>query len=491
MDIIKSSVISLYGAQNSMQGGRPENQDDMGFLDTPLGFLLLVCDGMGGGPGGKTASYIVKHEVGVALSECSLETDRATAMRMAIGRAQEALEQKMREVPSLNGMGSTIVALLINKHSAIVAHTGDSRCYRLHGKRCLYRSQDHSLVAELVKRKVMTEEQARVSPQSNVITRGLGSVQDNVPEIDEVPYVKGDRFVLCSDGVWGIMPHKDLLSRFTDKSDIQNVVSNLSLEVDKIGFAAGGNHDNHTIVMVEMGEDSVLKDKFGWRKKLFFAIPIFIFSVFISLGVVFLLNRMIIPEVPKPELGVTSSSFIPTGGVTPSSKKYTFKDSPDTSVVMTPRDSVGCNGISELGNRNKELNISKTDKDPVKAKEDPSKEEKKDTVNAIVTTQEIINKHDSAISVNEKSVPEVRKKINSYRRDITKLMEQLINDSLPSVARERAVTLQNAFINGPAWQIDQPQNGKCGLTLKTKKNIKTQISHLNELKEILEKEKLK
>lgn len=486
MDIIKSSVISLYGAQNSMQGGRPENQDDMGFLDTPLGFLLLVCDGMGGGPGGKTASYIVKHEVGVALSECSLETDRATAMKMAIGRAQEALEQKMREVPSLNGMGSTIVALLINKHSAIVAHTGDSRCYRLHGKRCLYRSQDHSLVAELVKRKVMTEEQARVSPQSNVITRGLGSVQDNVPEIDEVPYVKGDRFVLCSDGVWGIMPHKDLLIRFTDKSDIQNVVSNLSLEVDKIGFAAGGNHDNHTIVMVEMEEDSALRDKYSWRKKLFFAIPVVIFSIFITFGIVSLIKRMIIPEVPKPELGVTSSSFIPTGGVTPSSKKDTFKDSPDSSVVMTPRDSDESQNINELvGNVKK---IFKIDSDSVR-----SKAERTDSIanmsKAIEMTQEIINKYDSARQVKDRNANEAQKKLNKYRKHINALMAGLLEQSMPLDVQEKAKAIGRQ-VNQHPWKIDREVvDGMHGVTRASIKEMNIQIDSLSVLKEILISEK--
>lgn len=486
MDIIKSSVISLYGAQNSMQGGRPENQDDMGFLDTPLGFLLLVCDGMGGGPGGKTASYIVKHEVGVALSECSLETDRATAMRMAIGRAQEALEQKMREVPSLNGMGSTIVALLINKHSAIVAHTGDSRCYRLHGKRCLYRSQDHSLVAELVKRKVMTEEQARVSPQSNVITRGLGSVQDNVPEIDEVPYVKGDRFVLCSDGVWGIMPHKDLLIRFTDKSDIQNVVSNLSLEVDKIGFAAGGNHDNHTIVMVEMGEDSVLKDIPTWRKKLFFVVPVVIFSVFITLGIISLIKRMIIPEVPEPEPGVTSSGFIPTGGVTPSSKKNTFKDSPDSSVVMTPRDSDESQNINELvGNVKK---IFKIDSDSVR-----SKAERTDSIanmsKAIEMTQEIINKYDSARQVKDRNANEAQKKLNKYRKHINALMAGLLEQSMPLDVQEKAKAIGRQ-VNQHPWKIDREVvDGMHGVTRASIKEMNIQIDSLSVLKEILISEK--
>ena len=242
-----------------MVGGRPENQDDMGFLETPLGCLIIVCDGMGGGPGGKTASSIAKNVIAQSLCECTPQTSAEHALKLAVARACKALDDKMAEVPSLIGMGSTVVAVLINKYSAFVVHAGDSRFYRFHGKRCLYRTQDHSLVAELVKKKVMTEEDARVSPQSNVITRGLGSTSNHIPEIDEIPYKKGDRFVLCTDGIWGAMPHSELLKTLTQPIDMQRLVTDLSSRIDNIGFAKGGGHDNHTIIMVEMEKDSVMK----------------------------------------------------------------------------------------------------------------------------------------------------------------------------------------------------------------------------------------
>lgn len=257
---ILSDIVSVNGAVLSKIGGRAENQDDFDFVDTPVGFLVILCDGMGGGPGGKTASYIAKYEIAAALGECNSQTPREQAFRAAVGRANAVLEKRMEEMPSLRGMGSTFVAILINKYSAVVAHAGDSRCYQLRDKKCIYRSTDHSLVSELVKSKALTEEEARKSPQSNVISRGLGSVGNNVPEIEEIPYKKGDRFVLCTDGVWGIMPNKDLLSRFvTPANDPVALVKNISEEVDNIGFSKGGGHDNHTLALVVMGEDSVMK----------------------------------------------------------------------------------------------------------------------------------------------------------------------------------------------------------------------------------------
>ena len=481
MDIVKSSIISLYGAQNSMQGGRPENQDDMGFLDTPLGFLLLICDGMGGGPGGKTASYIVKHEVGVALSECRPETDRMTALKMAIGRAQEALAQKMREVPSLNGMGSTIVALLINKHSAIIAHAGDSRCYRLHGRRCLYRSQDHSLVAELVKRKVMTEEQARVSPQSNVITRGLGYVQDNVPEIDEVPYLKGDRFILCTDGIWGIMPHKELLARFAEKIDIQSLVANLSAEVDRIGIAAGGHHDNHTIAVIEMGENSALMDVPGWRKKMLFAIPIVIFSVLLSLGIISLINHFYHKDEPEPTPANHTSEYVASNGSAQPSSHVLSVDSPLTAKSLEEKP-LESDSLRILYNQKK--NTLKRGEDSSIVSKNKSTEEDI-YASSIEKVQKLINRYDSAKVVTAKSVSEAQEKLNHYHDQINSLMNDLLTDSLSSDARSKAEAIQRVIDNKTTWVIDKPKNGKCGVTGKAKNEMSKQIERLMELKEIL------
>lgn len=260
MGAILSESFPIHGAGISMQGGRQENQDDWGFIDTPLGFLLVVCDGMGGGPGGKTASFIAKREIAVTLKTCTPQTPRLQAIQKAITRAHEAITLAETQKPELAGMGSTVVALIINNQSAVVAHVGDSRCYQIRGKRCIYRTIDHSLVAELVKRKALTEEQARTSPQSNVITRGLGATRNHVPEVEEISFRRGDRFVLCTDGVWGSMPNSQLIKSLTSTGEITALAGNLSMEIDNIGFASGGGHDNHTLIFVEMGFSSIKKE---------------------------------------------------------------------------------------------------------------------------------------------------------------------------------------------------------------------------------------
>lgn len=259
---IVSERLLVRGVASSMIGGRAENQDDWGYMDTPLGFLVVVCDGMGGGPGGKTASYIVKNELMRVLGSCSPQMSRRQALQKAVALANDALYSKMEEFPQLKGMGSTLVAVLINEESALIVHLGDSRCYRVRGGRqVVFRTSDHSLVNELVRNKAMTEEEARTSPQSNVITRALGSTSNHTPEFDEQPFRKGDRFILCTDGIWGIMPAQELEMRFTGYPDMQSLVTNLDAETDRIGISQGGYHDNHTIAVVETMTDSRLKEK--------------------------------------------------------------------------------------------------------------------------------------------------------------------------------------------------------------------------------------
>ena len=90
MQEFKSNILSLTGLAESNQGGRSENQDDLGAQDTPLGFLTIVCDGMGGGPGGRTASHIVKTEIIRILCDCEATTSRETAFKMAATKANDA-----------------------------------------------------------------------------------------------------------------------------------------------------------------------------------------------------------------------------------------------------------------------------------------------------------------------------------------------------------------------------------------------------------------
>lgn len=293
---VYSQQLNLAGFASSLQGGRPENQDDLGFLDTPLGFLFVLCDGMGGGPGGKTASEIVKREIAASINSCNSLTPPDQALREAFFRANEAIEKKIEENDSLKGMGSTAVALIIGKQSAFIAHAGDSRFYLLRNGELIWRTTDHSLVSELVQMKALTEEQARISPQSNVITRGLGATDNHTPEITEIDYEAGDRFVLCSDGVWGMFPAKELILKMSQNGNIDATVKTLQDEIDSLGERQGGEHDNHSIAIIDVKEYSQTKITMIKKLRKIIALLSTICCVFFALNVASLIKLRNIKE---------------------------------------------------------------------------------------------------------------------------------------------------------------------------------------------------
>lgn len=322
---ITSSLFSLTGFAETRQGGRPENQDDFAFSDTPLGFLVVVCDGMGGGPGGKTASSVAKAEIVRSLMHATSQMSIQEALCQAAAAADAALKAYIAHDQRLAGMGSTFVAILIRQSSAIIAHAGDSRCYRLHRGRMVFRTRDHSLVGELVRKRALTEEQARTSPQSNLITRGLGSVSNTQPDVDIVPYCRGDRFVLCTDGVWGIMEQSLLVSRFRNMQDLSTDVPRMADEIDRIGFGQGGHHDNHTFVVIDMEANSTLKDSLSLRllqPRMLMIASALALLLFIGVGS--------IAWLCSPS---KSSTFVGGGGYTPTSVEPSRQ-----SQLFTPQD---------------------------------------------------------------------------------------------------------------------------------------------------------
>lgn len=252
----------FVGFAESRIGGRPENQDSYGFKETKLGFLLTVCDGMGGGPGGKTASTIAVTEIIAGVEESNEDEEVANILIKAVRRANMAILEAGNQNPPLQGMGSTATVLLLSEKSAYIAYVGDSRVYQIRGGKKAFRTFDHSMVFELVKQKVITEEQARLSAQSNVITRALGMKPDLEVDVLERSYDKGDRFVLCSDGIHGSMPEKELLKLVANRrSSLGAVVDDIATYVDNLGRSNGGNHDNLTLAIIETKINSKLKEK--------------------------------------------------------------------------------------------------------------------------------------------------------------------------------------------------------------------------------------
>lgn len=269
INLFNRAAVPYDGCVESQQGGRPENQDRVDFCDTPFGRLVLVCDGMGGGPSGAVASSeaIATIIEFIKNAEPTI-TDKQKLLTDAVLTANLHLRQMQEIQPSLRGMGTTCICLLVDKYSAAVAQVGDSRLYQLRFGKKHWRTWDHSVLLDKIKTlygrtagKDVDDavEEARVSPNSNILSRALGVLDDVVVETHELPYERGDRFVLCSDGVWGAMPEKELLHLLNAK-EIGGAMSGTMCRVQEIGANNGNHHDNYTLALLQVNRYSKLKD---------------------------------------------------------------------------------------------------------------------------------------------------------------------------------------------------------------------------------------
>ena len=274
------------GFVDSRIGGRKENQDSAGLKETSLGLLVVVCDGMGGMQGGSVASQLAVQTILEAVASADKQDNPVMALKKAIRSANVAIIEKGEENPDLQGMGTTVTALLVTPHSAITAYVGDSRIYQIRNGKKIFRTFDHSMVFEMVKKKVITEEQARLSAQSNVILKALGIMPDVEISVEERPYLKGDLFVLCSDGFWGAMPENDFIRHLSEKSPIDKILESTANVVESIGRSNGGEYDNLTAALVEMNNNSIMKDKMNKTAKITIAVLSLLLMISLAFNVI-------------------------------------------------------------------------------------------------------------------------------------------------------------------------------------------------------------
>lgn len=281
---IDSKLISA-GFVDSRQGGRSENQDSAGAKETPIGSLVVVCDGMGGMRGGSTASQMAVKSIMEFMLHADSQSNPQMTLVKAIHNANLAIWKESQSNAELSGMGTTVAALLLTPLSAIVAYVGDSRVYQLRNGHKIYRTFDHSVVFEMVKKKVLTEEQARLSEQSNIIMRALGIRADIEVDSCELPYCKGDRFVLCTDGFWGAMPETEFIGMLGKKAGVEQILESTADAVDAIGRKKGVEYDNLTAAIVEMKQNSKLKPKMNRLAKIWLTVLSVLLLVSIALNV--------------------------------------------------------------------------------------------------------------------------------------------------------------------------------------------------------------
>jgi PPM family protein phosphatase len=222
---------------------RRANEDNL-YVDQPL---FVVADGMGGARAGEVASQTAVEAFGHGLpASGSAEERLATVIRAA----NEQIHGMAQSDDQLAGMGTTVTAALLGTGEVSIAHVGDSRAYVWRAGELHPLTRDHSLVAELVARGKLTEEQAAEHPQRSIITRALGPEADVEVETRTYPVRAGDVYLLCSDGLTSMIDDATVAAVLRDAPTIEAAGDALI----KAANDAGGR-DNITVVLFAVEDD--------------------------------------------------------------------------------------------------------------------------------------------------------------------------------------------------------------------------------------------
>jgi PPM family protein phosphatase len=232
-------------------GRQRRSNEDRVFEQAPL---FAVADGMGGARAGEVASTIVvdtfSESPGLPGSG-SVEERLATVVREANARIHDLAQADADRA----GMGTTVTAAYVGDDAVSIAHVGDSRAYRWRDGQLERLTTDHSLVEELKRRGRITEEEAEEHPQKSVITRALGP--EAAVEVDTLTYPAkpGDVFLLCSDGLTGMVPEDRIAEILTEARDLPEAGQTLIREANE-----RGGRDNITVVLFRLEEVAGAED---------------------------------------------------------------------------------------------------------------------------------------------------------------------------------------------------------------------------------------
>lgn len=190
---------------------RSSNEDTIGLF--PGWNLFVVADGMGGHAAGEVASRISVGALQVYFaSNSGLDLSPTERLSSAIRGANLEVIKKTASDKRCLGMGTTVVALLIEKVVATIGHVGDSRAYLVRGDKIRQLTSDHSLVNQYVSNGLITQEEASRHPLRHIITRSLGMSEDIDVEVQHLQIKQEDVFILCSDGLTNMIEDEDILN---------------------------------------------------------------------------------------------------------------------------------------------------------------------------------------------------------------------------------------------------------------------------------------
>jgi protein phosphatase len=253
--------IALSWAVRSDAGLRRTSNEDSHSANPDVG-LFVVADGMGGHVAGEVASRVAVESISAFIRETSGDDRNRTwpfpfepelsmdsnRLKAAFRLANRKIATTIADSQDLRGMATTASAILVGGDQASVAHIGDSRVYVLRGGRLRQITDDHSWVEEQVRAGMLSPDAARQHPWRNVVTRALSGAED--PEIDvvEVKPAKGDRFLLCSDGLFGVVNDQQIEGIIRDSQSTLEGICGRLIEAAN----AGGGPDNITALIIQI-----------------------------------------------------------------------------------------------------------------------------------------------------------------------------------------------------------------------------------------------
>lgn len=252
--------------------GRERAHNEDAILVDPERKLVVLADGMGGYQAGEVASQLAVDVVREESADTSItdselgRVDPDTGISVAMRQLRSAIEKANNRICSvargreeLNGMGTTIVAARFYDGRVGIAHVGDSRCYRFRDQALEQLTRDHSYVQDQLEKGLISEEDAKHSPQKNLITRALGIDAIAEADVQEFRTRPGDLYLLCSDGLSDLVKHEALQVLMAKDVPPTDLAKQL---IDAAN--ANGGRDNISVILIKVG-DLVLADLW-WQK---------------------------------------------------------------------------------------------------------------------------------------------------------------------------------------------------------------------------------
>lgn len=226
-------------------GGRKINQDYCGYYQTRECGIWVVADGMGGHFGGEVASTLAVQSILEAYKLHNEVTEENALALINIANSQIRSGQK--EIPYCHNMQTTLVFVLSNVDSTIIANVGDSRCYLVSEGKLILKTKDHSLSQLLVDQGEILYKEIRFHEDRNKVLRSLGKSDTVVPSIinTENSLCPGDAFLLCTDGFWELITEEEMIIDLAKSKTPKDWIKSLE---NRMMYRMKPNHDNYSAI---------------------------------------------------------------------------------------------------------------------------------------------------------------------------------------------------------------------------------------------------